>query len=342
MKLTKFYSSPRFVCRNCGWQPNIDEINDLEHIPGGWICPDCPGTTDCETWNYFDQDSAQYQGKFTLYVEDKTNHELQTIKPPRPLSQRLSLLRYPGGKSRLVNFVATQLRPDRCRRLVSPFAGGGSVELALLKAGYVDELILNDLDSALMALYETTLYHPVELIDRLKNVQVTPKLAQQAKLIITSGQFSGISRGDLAWYYLVNNRTSYSGIYNAGLLGGQNIDKLLARWRPRELIRRVREQTAMRNHITLLNQPAEQVIDQYAYGRSTTFYIDPPYIAKGPELYQYHFDDHAQHLQLIQQLQSLVNEGSGNDVLLFYDNDDWLKQLPVDVTKLARRYSIAN
>ena len=45
-----------------------------------------------------------------------------------------SLLRYPGGKTRGVDFI-TQFFPQRLDKLLSPFFGGGSIELAVAAKG---------------------------------------------------------------------------------------------------------------------------------------------------------------------------------------------------------------
>lgn len=45
-----------------------------------------------------------------------------------------SLLRYPGGKTRAVDFI-TKFFPQRLDRLLSPFFGGGSIELAVAASG---------------------------------------------------------------------------------------------------------------------------------------------------------------------------------------------------------------
>lgn len=56
----------------------------------------------------------------------------------------LSPLRYPGGKRRLVPYiaaalVANDLRPDL---FVEPYAGGASVALELARTGFVDKIVL--------------------------------------------------------------------------------------------------------------------------------------------------------------------------------------------------------
>ena len=55
------------------------------------------------------------------------------------MAKNLSLLRYPGGKSRAVELITTQyIIPimSKKQKICSPFFGGGSIELYLAKKGY--------------------------------------------------------------------------------------------------------------------------------------------------------------------------------------------------------------
>jgi DNA adenine methylase len=60
----------------------------------------------------------------------------------------LSPLRFPGGKRRLVPYIAAAIRANGLAPslLVEPFAGGASVALELLAFGFVERIALGDLD----------------------------------------------------------------------------------------------------------------------------------------------------------------------------------------------------
>lgn len=78
----------------------------------------------------------------------------------------LSPLRYAGGKSKAVGLILENLPPLRNKRIVSPFFGGGSFELALSKQlGF--EVIGYDIFSVLVNFWKQLLEHPAELADEL-------------------------------------------------------------------------------------------------------------------------------------------------------------------------------
>ena len=77
-----------------------------------------------------------------------------------------SPLRYAGGKSLAVGMVL-ELLPDRLDRLVSPFMGGGSVEIAV--ANELDvEVLAYDIFDVLCSYWQVQIGDPQELEWRLR------------------------------------------------------------------------------------------------------------------------------------------------------------------------------
>lgn len=69
--------------------------------------------------------------------------------------KNVSPLRYPGGKTRAIKIIAEQITrrfglPCRDAHLISPFFGGGSVELAMTCAPYSMHVLANDLFAPLI------------------------------------------------------------------------------------------------------------------------------------------------------------------------------------------------
>ena len=67
---------------------------------------------------------------------------------PRHEASLLSPLRYPGGKRRLVGYIAQALQMNglRPKLYVEPFAGGASVAIQLLNDGHVERIALGERD----------------------------------------------------------------------------------------------------------------------------------------------------------------------------------------------------
>ena len=79
----------------------------------------------------------------------------------RFLREARSPLRYPGGKSRAVRTILELIPPDTCT-LVSPFVGGGSVELACAALGM--RVKASDLFEPLVTFWQQLLKNP-EAVD---------------------------------------------------------------------------------------------------------------------------------------------------------------------------------
>jgi site-specific DNA-adenine methylase len=71
-----------------------------------------------------------------------------------------SPLRYPGGKRRLVPYVAALLQANALQPdvLVEPFAGGASVALELVVGGLVAQIAIADSDPYVAAFWQTAFF----------------------------------------------------------------------------------------------------------------------------------------------------------------------------------------
>ena len=87
----------------------------------------------------------------------------------------LSPLRYPGGKRRLVPYLAAALelndiKPDL---FVEPLAGGASVALELAHAGVVEQIGLADSDPWIAAFWMTVFWDCDWLVEKVTSAEVT-------------------------------------------------------------------------------------------------------------------------------------------------------------------------
>ena len=142
---------------------------------------------------------------------------------------------------------------------------------------------------------------------------------------------------------LLVNRLAYSGIYKANPLGGKagDVNSLLARWNPKTLIKRIKMINNMSNKITVLNIDALELIEEIYWKPNTTIFIDPPYFRKGKDLYN-HYYDKKDHVNLRFLLDHLYHGMPGADIMLTYDNDEfieWIYLFP-EIEKINRVYSI--
>lgn len=208
-------------------------------------------------------------------------------------------LRYPGGKSQLAPLVVDILR---CNDLfygeyIEPFAGGAGIAMKLLLNDYVSAIWLNDLDPSIYAFWTSVLTETDALCKRIENTPVTIAEWEKQKLVRASSSASTLDRG-FATFFL--NRTNRSGIIHGGVIGGraQSGDyKLDCRFNTEDLVRKIRRIAQYKDRINFFNLDAVRFLKKVMpnVGKRALVNLDPPYFAKGKELYSnfYAADDHA-------------------------------------------------
>lgn len=220
-----------------------------------------------------------------------------------------SPLRYPGGKSRVANFIKLILQENSLMdgTYVEPYAGGASVALALLFDEYVSRVRINDLDPAVYSFWRAVVEQTDELCKRIMDTPLTVEEWTKQRSIYRDAGASPIERGFAAFYL---NRTNRSGIIiNAGVIGGVKQNgpwKLDARFNRKELEARVWRIARYREKITVSNMDALQLLkdlEERPPARSLV-YLDPPYYEQGRFLYANYYgtQDHANIAQAVVQL----------------------------------------
>ncbi|MDB5226294.1 MAG: hypothetical protein JWN78_487 [Bacteroidota bacterium] len=126
-----------------------------------------------------------------------------------------SLLRYPGGKTRAVEII-TRYFPSDITELVSPFFGGGSIELSLAAKGV--KIYGYDIFKPLVEFWQCVFSHPVELSNAVSDYF---PLTKQSFYELQKTQTKFKSKIERAAVYYVLNRSSFSG---STLSGGMSPD----------------------------------------------------------------------------------------------------------------------
>ena len=145
----------------------------------------------------------------TLISYRYTDEALSTIYSKR------SPLRYPGGKTRGVEFI-TRFFPRQFEEMLSPFFGGGSIELHVAARG--SKVYGYDVFSPLVEFWQCLRNQPKELADEVEKYFPLPKENFYELQKTQTGFRSKIER---AAVYYVLNRSSFSG---ATLSGGMSPD----------------------------------------------------------------------------------------------------------------------
>jgi DNA adenine methylase len=182
-----------------------------------------------------------------------------------------STLRYAGGKSLAVGLIV-ELIPDDTKRIISPFMGGGSIEIACaIELGI--PTIAYDIFDILMNYWDVQLNDPINLSKALLKFKPTRQTFKQVKERMKEHWLgkNKLNKLDLAAHYYFNSNTSYGPHF---LGWPSNI--YLEPKRYRKMIEKVRDFRADKLSVRCL--PFEKSIPKYP---NDFLYCDPPYYLAG-------------------------------------------------------------
>lgn len=236
-------------------------------------------------------------------------------------------LRYPGGKSRLANFIKLVFDHNDIvdGHYAEPYAGGASVALSLLFHEYACEVHVNDVDPAVYAFWHSVLRAPDDLCELIRRTPVTMAEWHKQKGVQQAGRVSMLRLG-FSTFFL--NRTNRSGIiHSGGAIGGTKQRgewKLDARYNRDELIVRIQRIASFRDRIHLTNHDAVEFLRQTVrrLPHRTLAYLDPPYFVKGQRLYANYYrpSDHAEVARVVNGLRQkwIVSYDCAPEIIALY------------------------
>jgi hypothetical protein len=145
-----------------------------------------------------------------LTFKEKKEKFLQSIRSKNSSSQNkykrvaLSTIRYPGGKSLAVGHVV-ELMPDNLEKVVSPFFGGGSIEIALSSQLGL-KVVGYEIFDILCNYWKFQIEEPELLYKELKKLKPTKVQFEKIRLILNEVWRNGLKLDPLtlAIYYVYN------------------------------------------------------------------------------------------------------------------------------------------
>lgn len=186
-------------------------------------------------------------------------------------SRTRPILRWPGGKSRMLKHILPMIPPHVC--YCEPFAGGLAVLLAKERSKVE---VVNDLNNNLVALYRNLQYHLPALLQEMD------WLFASRQNIHDFNQQPGLTEIQRAARFLLVNRTSFGGnMKSFGVAktrgGGVGFD------RPgvADLLGAAHERL---NRVVVEHLPYDRCFKNYD-SAETFFFIDPPYLNAKVEAY---------------------------------------------------------
>lgn len=133
---------------------------------------------------------------------------------------------------------------------------------------------------------------------------------------------------DVAFATLFLNRTHRSGILNGGIIGGKSQEgkyKINCRFNKENIIERIKNIARYKDYITVTNLDAIDFIStqKKILRKKCFFYIDPPYVVKGGDLYKNAFSI-ADHKKLAYAINKILRNRKW---IITYDNHNLIEQL---------------
>jgi DNA adenine methylase len=223
------------------------------------------------------------------------------------------LLRYPGGKSKVVSQIIEMLPESTV--YFEPFIGGGSVGLAYAKKYPKSNIILMDLNPMVAAFWNCVVGNPFEFINVLR-----PMTLEYYKECLS---YVGNDSLKLAERLLILNRGSFNGqiLGHSSPIGGwnqQGVYKIDCRYNLEKLKKEIIETHKLLKERTLVI--CGSIFDYTHLLNTNITYLDPPYVEQGAALYgKFGSFNH--------ELLSLVLTNTSGKWLLSYDNSITIHQL---------------
>ncbi len=205
-----------------------------------------------------------------LTPENSKEKFLQTLKSKGEKKYKRYLgspLRYAGGKSWAVGYVIERI-PNGLKRLVSPFFGGGSIEIAIAKEAGIEVMGFEIFD-ILVNYWKIQIEKPLDLYKELAKLKTTKETYKYVKEELRKHWIGEkkLSQLKLATYYYFNHNLSYGPGFLGWMSSVYSNEKTYQR-----LLERVKNFDV--KNISVECASFEKVIPKF---NNDFFYCDPPY-----------------------------------------------------------------
>ncbi len=245
------------------------------------------------------------------------------------MKQSITPLRFPGGKSWLLEYVKSFLKFHNLKdaSVIEPFAGSASISIGLLEDGIIEKAYICESDPLIVSFWLSVLEDNEELVELVKSVNVSIDTWWAFKKYLEPDAINKFSRIELALAFIFYNRTNYSGIIKAGPLGGKKQRsnyKIGCRFNKEQINKKIRNLRKFSEKLQVFHDDGVEFMKR-ARSLSKTdnlfFYVDPPYYKTGRQLYRDYFTE-KDHLNLANYLTKVDLPW-----LLSYDDSEFIKNI---------------
>lgn len=186
---------------------------------------------------------------------------------------KISPLRYPGGKTKAIGLITQYLPDELPKKIVSPFVGGASLEIAWANNLDIEEVVAADIFHPLVNFWNHLLQFPNQLADELEKFKLGDHNYRQYKQILKDWYEDPIANKltdlESAAHFYYNMQLSYGPMF----LGWTSPGKPTTEDDYKRILKRIREFRCPKLRVELSS--FEQTLDKYP---DHFVYADPPYL----------------------------------------------------------------
>jgi len=188
-----------------------------------------------------------------------------------------NVLRYPGGKSKVVEKIIAII-PTNIKEFREPMVGGGSVSLVVKQLFPNVKVKINDLNYDLICFWKTLRDNPNELIKEVKKIKETYRDGRKLY-----NEFATKNDGDefeRAVRFFVLNRITFSGTVDSGGYSQQAFEKRFTD----SAIEKLKRASEIIRDFKITHGDYEKLL--FEDGEGVFIFLDPPYYStKKSKLY---------------------------------------------------------
>jgi len=232
---------------------------------------------------------------------------------------RLSPLRYPGGKSKYIDYIEP-LVPTDFENFIEPFCGGASVSLYFAKKYPQKNFIINDIDYKLYCFWKNLKNNSNLLIKNLLNItkKFNIKIEKDGKNLYKKmkKQIQSKNELEIASAYFILNRIVFGGMTEIATFSKTAWEK---KYLTMEKIVKLKEVSENMKNIKVENKDYKELLDDNF--KNAFVFLDPPYKIKD-SLYGNNGENHENfnHKYFCQNIKKLKYK-----ILITYNNSKWIK-----------------
>jgi DNA adenine methylase len=190
-----------------------------------------------------------------------------------------SVLRYPGGKARILKVILNFV-PEHFKEYREPFVGGGSLFLWLLKNKPGLKFWINDKNEDLIAFWSTLKASGEQLVEEALRIREKCKDGKVLYYKLKNENVSDLGTFERGLRFFILNRITYSGLVDAGGYSKESYKKRFTE----NSIDNLRRVSPRLRDVKITLGEYDSLLQ--ASGDGVFLFIDPPYeIAKSSKLY---------------------------------------------------------